>query len=185
MRTADVHRGFGNKATWDKPFEDHFLAFVCEGNGAVFDSGTSCRAVCTDALSLPSGFDLVYIDTPYFNAKGVGVDYHGFYHFLEGLTDHHTWFERIDRSKKHRPLLPRHSAWSNAKKCREGFAELFEKFRDSILVVSYRSDGIPSESQLVDLLRSTKHNVRALYYGEYKYVLSTNTASKELLLIAE
>jgi len=185
MRTAKVDRGFGNKTTWDKPFEDHFLSFIAEANRAVFDSGTACRAVCEDALSLPLGFDLVYIDTPYFNSNGVGVDYHDFYHFLEGLTDYDSWAARIDQRKKHRPLLPRPSAWSNPKKCRQGFADLFDKFRDSILVVSYRSDGIPSEDQFVDLLRSTKRRVRVLHYGEYKYVLSTNTASKEILLIAE
>jgi len=30
--------------------------------------------------------DLVYIDTPYISAKGIGVNYFDFYHFLEGIV---------------------------------------------------------------------------------------------------
>lgn len=30
MRTRDVVRGFGNKATWDRPFSEHFRTFVNE-----------------------------------------------------------------------------------------------------------------------------------------------------------
>jgi len=51
------------------------------------------------------------------------------------------------------------------------------------MVVSYRSDGIPSESDLVSLLRRYKRNLRIEHFGQYKYVLSTNSESEEFLLI--
>src|SRR5690606_25532811 len=39
MRTAKVQRSFGNKTTWDTPFEIHFRNFINEANRAVFDNG--------------------------------------------------------------------------------------------------------------------------------------------------
>lgn len=91
IRMADVERSFGNKSTWDKPFDDHFRAFAEEANNAVFDNGLSNRALWTDAADVEGDFDLVYLDPPYISAKGVPVDYHQFYHFLEGLVRYDQW----------------------------------------------------------------------------------------------
>ena len=41
MRTADVERRFGNKATWDTPFQVHFERFISESNSAVFVSNVA------------------------------------------------------------------------------------------------------------------------------------------------
>jgi adenine-specific DNA methylase len=185
MRTANVKRGFGNKATWDTSFEEHFRRFVKEANAAVFDSGTPCRALCCDALDVPGDFDLVYIDTPYLNSRGVGVDYLEFYHFLEGMTDYQGWASRIDYNKKHRPLKAAKSPWSEPKRIGDAFEKVFRRYEQSIVVVSYRSDGIPSEQELLGLVAKFKTHVRVFYQEEYKYVLSTNGNSKEVLLVAE
>jgi adenine-specific DNA methylase len=184
MRVADVKRGFGNKATWDTPFEEHFRHFAIEANDAVFDSGIPCRALCCDALAVPGEFDLVYIDTPYLNSRGVGVNYLEFYHFLEGIADYETWEDRIDYHKKHRPLNADGSPWSDPKRIGDAFERVFERYARSILVVSYRSDGIPTEGALLRLVKKFKAQVRTFYQVDYKYVLSTNEASKEVLLVA-
>lgn len=183
MRTSDVKRSFGNKATWDTPFEEHFRRFVDEANSAVFDSGVPCKAVCMDALDVPEEYELVYIDTPYVTKSGVGVDYLDFYHFLEGMIDYQSWPKRINRRKKHLPLKGERSPWSDRDRTCSAFSRLFERYSDSILVVSYRSDGTPSEEELADMLRAVKTNVRVLHYGGYKYVLSKNGNSKEILVI--
>jgi adenine-specific DNA methylase len=183
MRTADVERSFGNKATWDKPFEEHFREFVDEINTKVYNSGRPCRVICSDALEVEPAFDLVYIDTPYLNRSGVGVDYADFYSFLEGLANYETWESRIDLRRKHRPFKGPQSPWNDQKKIHEAFRRLFERFHRSTIVVSYRSDGIPSEAELVRLLTRVKRNVRVHHSGDYKYVLSTNNESKEILLI--
>jgi len=185
MRTASVARGFGNKTTWDTPFETHFKRFVAEANAAVFDSGECCQAICNDALAAPRGFDLAYIDTPYLNGKGTGVDYFAFYHFLEGLVDYSNWKDRVNHSRKHRPLHGERSAWSDAATTHAAFAQLFERYSDSTLVVSYRSDGVPSEEELIQLLRRHKSSVERFHYGSYKYALSKNRKSKEILLVAQ
>jgi adenine-specific DNA methylase len=179
---ADVERSFGNKATWDTPFNIHFQLFVNEANAAIFDNGRMNRALHRDALETPIGADLVYIDPPYLNKKGVGVDYLDFYHFLEGLTCYEQWPERIDYHTKHKRLVRQNSPWNRADEILDAFDAIVKRHRDSILVVSYRDDGIPSKTQLLDLLRKYKRNVREAEKPQ-KYALAIQD-SKELLLIA-
>ncbi len=183
IRLAEVERSFGNKATWDRPFEEWFRIFVLEANRAVFDNGQPNRALNFDALDVPGQYDLVYIDPPYISRQGAAVDYLAFYHFLEGLTMYDEWGQHIDRKSRHRRLKPQPSEWTDKKRIQAAFDRLFRRYRESMLVVSYRSDGIPSESALVSLLQRYKRHVRVEHFGRYKYVLSTNAESKEILLI--
>jgi len=183
MRLAEVKRSFGNKASWDRPFEEWFRVFAKEANLAVFDNGQNNRALHYDALDVPGHYDLVYVDTPYVSRRGVAVDYLAFYHFLEGLADYEHWGERLDTKSKHRRLKPLPNPWADRKAIRQAFNRLFQRYADSLLVVSYRTDGSPSESELRDLLGRYKRNVRVEHYGQYKYVLSVNGQSGEMLLI--
>lgn len=182
VRFAEVERSFGNKASWDKPFSDWFQAFAREANHAVFDNGQENHALQCDAAEVQGDFDLVYIDPPYTTRQGVAVDYHDFYHFLEGLTMNGDWPAQIDFGSKHRRLKPRKSDWTDRHRVTEAFDRLFQRYRDSIIVVSYRSDGIPGQRELVSLLQRYKRSVRLAHYGRYKYVLSTNNHSSEILL---
>lgn len=93
------------------------------------------------------------------------------------------WARHLDRRSRHLRLRPQRSAWIDKHRIYDAFDRLFARFRQSVLVVSYRSDGIPSETELVDLLRRYKPRVRVEHFGQYKYVLSTNSESKEILLI--
>ena len=183
IRLANVERSFGNKTTWDRPFSELFRIFVDEANYAVFDNGKKNSVINLDALEVPEEYDLVYIDTPYISKRGVDVDYLSFYHFLEGLTIYDDWSEEIDYKSKHLRLKKRPNDWTNKRRIHIAFDRLFQKFQKSILVVSYRSDGIPTELELESLLKKYKHNVRVEHFGNYKYVLSTNSGSKEILLI--
>lgn len=183
IRLAEVERSFGNKATWDRPFPDWFRILATEANQAVFDNGQPNHAFNLDYLDIPGDYDLVYIDTPYISKRGVAVDYFWYYHFLEGLTMYDEWGEHLDRRSKHRRLKLRPNEWIDKKLIHAAFDKLFKKYQKSILVVSYRSDGIPSENELVSLLNKYKKDVHIEHYGKYKYVLSTNSESKEILLI--
>ena len=184
IRLSDIERNFGNKTTWDTPFEVHFRQFVAEANQAVFCNGRQNKALNIDVFDIEEKFDLVYIDTPYVSQKGGGIDYHGFYHFLEGLVNYSTWSEMIDYRTKHKRLRRESSVWTDKNKIFAAFDKLFEKFRDNILIVSYRSDGIPSIEELITLLKKYKPNVEELKRKSYKYVLSTNN-SEEVLLIGK
>jgi adenine-specific DNA-methyltransferase len=184
MRTARVRRGFGNKTTWDRSFEEHFRRFAAEANAAVLDSGVQCKAMNRDALAVQGSFDVVYIDPPYINGRGRGVDYHGFYHFLEGMADYANWPDRIDHGSKHRRIEPVDTPWTKPKQVKAALAQLFERFADSVLVMSYRSDGVPARAELVRLMKRFKPRVRVHTPSRrYQYVLSTNRRSTELLLI--
>jgi len=185
IRLAEVERSFGNKKTWDTPFEEHFKKFIELANEAVFDNRQGNRVYCADVfdLELPEKIDLVYIDTPYISKKGIGVNYLDFYHFLEGVTDYESWSEKIDKKSKHKKIVNGKDQWCDKNKITIAFQKLFGKFKDSILVVSYREDGIPSVDELVAMLKKTKMRVDVKKV-DYKYVLS-NGASKEVLLMAE
>ncbi len=182
IRLADVSRTFGNKATWDKPFTDHFCSFVYEVNGLVYDNGRDNKALNLEAFDIEGDFDLVYIDPPYTSRSGVTVNYLQFYHFLEGLSLYNAWDQHIDYKFKHRCFEGRDNPWNDPRRIRHAFRRLFEQFRHSALVVSYREDGIPSIVEIVDYLEALgkKVSVETL---SYKYVLSNNR-STEVLIIA-
>lgn len=184
VRTAKVARSFGNKKTWDTSFEKHFLKFVEEANNAVFDNGENNLAYQSDIFDLKLQIpDLVYIDTPYISAKGVGVNYFDFYHFLEGLVSYDEWQQKIDYDSKHRKIKNGKNEWCNKGEIHDAFNKLFKQFKDSTLVISYRDDGIPSTDELIVMLEAIgkRADVKEL---DYKYVLS-HKKSKEVLIIAK
>jgi adenine-specific DNA-methyltransferase len=183
IRFSDVDRNFGNKATWDTDFEVHFRKFVNEANSAAFSNGMENSAINMDVFDVPDKFDLVYIDTPYVSGRGVGVDYLGFYHFLEGLANYHEWGDMVEYGSRHRRLKGSRSVWTDKTMIFDAFDRLFRKFRDRILVVSYRGDGIPPIAELEKLLGKYKREVVELKRKTHKYVLS-NSCSEEVLLIA-
>lgn len=185
VRTADVSRSFGNKKTWDTSFEDHFIKFVEEINNAVFDNNQKNKSFQIDISTdnPPKKVDLVYLDPPYISAKGVGVNYLEFYHFLEGVVSYNEWSNLIDQKSKHKKIKAQKSKWSDKKQIHKAFEDIFEKFKDSIIVVSYRDDGLPTINELVDMLKVHKKSV-SVKKIDYKYALSGNS-SKEVLIIAE
>lgn len=183
MRRAKVARTFGNKVTWDRPFAEHFWDFAGEANRAVFDSGVRCRVTNVDAAGVEGSYDLVYLDPPYLNGRGVGVDYRAFYHFLEGLTMYRDWADQVDWSSKHRRLSPQPNRWTNPATVHAAFEGVFARFSGSILAVSYRSDGIPTPREIVSLMKRHKRRVRLAEHDRYQYALSTNRRSREVLII--
>ena len=126
---------------------------------------------------------MVYIDTPYISQSGAGVNYLDFYHFLEGLTDYNSWDKKIDETSKHKKMKSQYSVWNDKDKIEEAFDKLFAKFQNSILIISYRNDGIPPIEKLSELLSKYKKNIDVKQL-DYKYVLSAK-ASKEILIIAQ
>ena len=182
LRLAEVSRSFGNKATWDRSFSEHFYNFVFEVNGLVFDNQRQNKALNLDASQVEGDFGLVYIDPPYTSQAGTTVDYLQFYHFLEGLSQYDEWHEHINFRSKHRCFRKVNNPWNNPRLIREAFRNLFERFRDSILVVSYREDGMPSILEIVEYLENLGKRVTVSSLS-YKYVLSNNH-SAEVLIIA-
>ncbi len=185
MRQQEVSRSFGNKTTWERPFEELIRRYAAQADRAVFDSGQECRALSDEVATLaPDGYDLVYLDPPYVSASGAGVDYLDYYHFLEGLTDPHCWGDRILHRYKHKPLQGRgESPWQDPGRIASAFQAVLERFNRSIIVISYRSDGIPSADELLSLLKRVKGKVELIDAGQYVYALSRNRRSRELIFV--
>lgn len=183
VRLQDVSRSFGNKKTWDTPFEPHFRKFVKEANNSVFNNGECCRSMNRNVFDIERKYDFVYIDTPYLNEKGVGVDYADFYHFLNGIVDYENWSSQIDYSSKHLRLYRHPNVWNNTETIYRAFEQLFYQFRQSTMAISYRSNGIPTINELVGMLKRLGKNVRIFQTGDIKYVLSTRQ-SNEVLIVA-
>ncbi len=184
VRLSNVQRSFGNKKTWDTPFETHFRNFVHEANQAVFDNQQRCYSINMNAAEIFNEYDLVYIDTPYLNEKGVGVDYEGFYHFLNGLVNYDNWGSLIDYNSKHHRIKKSYSVWNDKQNILNGFADLIRNYHKSILVFSYRSNGIPSIDELLTLLQSFGRINQIYYSHDIKYALS-ETKSKEIIIISQ
>jgi adenine-specific DNA methylase len=174
IRLANVKRKFNNKVTWEKPFKTLFEHFAKEASACVFDNGHENLALNYDALKIPKAktYDLVYIDPPYISENGKTVNYFTFYHFLEGLCSYRKWPKMIDYESINRCLVARNNSWgSDVEKVDGLFDKLFRRFQDSILLVSYRSPGIPSEHTLRILLEQFKRKV-TVKRRAHKYALS-------------
>ena len=185
MRTQDVKRSFGNKITWDTPFEVHFRNFIHEANQAVFSNGKKNQSIQYDVFSVPGKYDVVYIDPPYVSSNGVGVDYLEFYHFLEGLVNYEQWSTLIEDKSKHKKMKKRFPPdWTNANSITDSFKKLIDHYQESTLIISYRSDGIPSIRQIEEMLINKGKKVITHESHEMKYVLSKKQSS-EILIIGQ
>lgn len=185
MRFAEVERTFGNKKSWDRSFESWFKQFVEEYNNAVFYNGKKHKSHNYDAKYLDLKVDLVYIDPPYMNSKGLGTDYLGFYHFLEGISRYEEWNSLINHKSKNKSIKSPNDPWRNKIQIATEIDLLIQKHPESTIVLSYRSDGIPSEEEIIEIVSKYKKKVKCIHYGAYKYALSKNNDSKELLIIGE
>ncbi|MDP7111065.1 MAG: DNA adenine methylase [Myxococcota bacterium] len=184
LRTADVERSFGNKTTWERPFAELLPRFAAEAAAAVFAGQRRCRALACDILQAPGSYDLVYLDPPYVPARGEGPDYRAYYHFLEGLCDLAGWPARVDLSTRNRRLRGVRSPWGDARRIRELLVTLYRRHPHAKLVLSYRSDGVPDPDELAADLRAIRGELTVHDAGTYRYALSTNRRSRELLFVA-
>lgn len=184
MRTRDVERSFGNKTTWEKPFPSLFKKFVKEFNNAVFDNGKKNLAFNKDVFDLDVNPDLAYFDPPYYSKKSGGTDYQFYYHFLEGMLDYQNWRDRIDRSVKTYRLNYEKSVWNQEDKIMDSFKNLFKKYQDSKIVLSYNTHGIPSVEKLTEMIGTYKEEV-LVEFKDHKYVLSNHDDVEEVIIIGK
>ena len=184
MRTRDVVRGFGNKATWDRPFSEHFRTFVNEINKSVFSSPEKCKVICHDVFDIRTGyFDLVYLDPPYLRKSGEGnesSDYLKCYHFLEGIARYDQWGSLIDNDTLNKRIkaafTPNYFRKADALMV---FERLIKKFRKSIIVLSYRYGGTPTIDELSEIMLRNKEHLD-VYDRHYKYALNKQNGDAEL-----
>ncbi|WFS63989.1 Dam family site-specific DNA-(adenine-N6)-methyltransferase [Pseudodesulfovibrio thermohalotolerans] len=151
-------------------FEDQFLEAVQAYNDAVFDNGQENRAVRGDAMMVRNKPDLVYMDPPYFSQHSDN-EYVRRYHFAEGIACdwqdvEMQWHTKTKKFKSYpTPFSTRNGAY-------DAFDKLFKKFRDSIQVVSYSSNSLPTLDEMVELMSKYKRHVEVIAV-DYKYSFGT------------
>lgn len=173
LRTNDVKRNFGNKKTWETPIKELMERTRLEINSAIFNNGKKHQVFNLDALEVERGFDLVYIDPPYYaKDKHSPPDYHGYYHFLEGLSDYNSWKSKIDYNRKHRPILKKEASFERVSFI-DDLTNLLSTHKESIIVLSYKSPGYPSIEDLKNIIKET-HKNPFIYSKEHTYSLNKN-----------
>lgn len=153
--------------------EQHFQDAVALFDAAVFDNGHAHQAFNQNVFTLPDAhYDLVYIDTPYVSPHSDN-DYTRRYHFVEGLVRYWEGLEILHTTttKKFRRLP---SLFDSKRTVREGFEQLFERYQDSILVVSYSSSGIPSKEEMIAMLEKVKPGRVEVYEQAHLYSHGTH-----------
>lgn len=162
--------------------QEHFLESVEVFNGLVFDNGRTHRSSCADVFSLePGAVDLAYLDPPYVPRADDNC-YIKRYHFLEGLASYWEGAEFHPTSKV-RKLRKRHTPFSYRHAAEAAFEGLFDRFRRSIIVLSYSSNGYPELERLLALLRRYKSDV-VVHEAEHRYHFGTHgrVAAKRALV---
>jgi DNA adenine methylase len=135
-------------------------------NDAVFDNLQHNRARHGDAMTTRFKADLVYIDPPYYSPLSDN-EYVRRYHFVEGIA--RNW-EGVDmqwhtKTKKFKSYPTPFSSRSGAK---DAFTRLFRRFRDSVLLVSYSSNSLPTREEIVSMMSKYKKNVDVIDI-DYRY----------------
>ncbi|MEN6368273.1 MAG: DNA adenine methylase [Thermotogota bacterium] len=170
--------------------QEHFFESVAAYNAAVFDNGQSCGASRADVFAVPQdAFDLVYMDPPYVPRADDNC-YIKRYHFLEGLASY--WQgagTEILEDTRVRKIPKRFTPFSYRRTAVQAFDDLFEHFAESILVLSYSSNGYPDLDELTALMRKYKHDVQVFekthryHFGTHRNVSEQRAVVREYLVV--
>lgn len=159
---------------------DHFRERAAEYNAAVFDSGRRCRSLTGDVFDLDAEpYDLVYLDPPYAPPRDDNC-YIKRYHFLEGLATY--WRgQKIMEGTRTKKLEKRYTPFSYPRTAADALRRTFEKFRDSVIVLSYSSNAVPDAETIAALLREVKSDVevRAIDH-RYSFGTHANAARRKV-----
>jgi DNA adenine methylase/adenine-specific DNA-methyltransferase len=156
---------------------EHFLEQVEVYNQCAFDNGRQNRAFNGDVFDLQPAepIDLVYMDPPYVPRADDNC-YMKRYHFLEGLScywEGKTLMPKTKVKKIEKPYTPfsyRHTAI-------DAFDRMFRKYADSVLVLSYSSNGYPDLAVLKQLMQKYKARIE-IFECAHRYHFGTHAAVK-------
>lgn len=160
-----------------KSLEQQFLEAVQAVNKAVFDNGKVNKAKHGDAMELKAGNpDLVYIDPPYFSPFSDN-EYVRRYHFVEGLARDWKGVE-IQQNTLTKKFKSYPTPFSTKKGAADAFDQLFKKFKDSILIVSYSSNSLPTQDEMIAIMAKYKQHVEVIPI-DYTYSFGNQSEAKK------
>lgn len=154
------------------PLYEQFLEAVEAVNGAVFDNDKENKSFNNNALDFQTIEDaLVYIDPPYYSPLSDN-EYVRRYHFLEGLARDWKGVE-IQQHTKTKKFKSYPTPFSTRKGAIDAFDYLFSKFCNNFLVVSYSSNSLPTQAEMISIISKYKENVEVIPVN-YKYSFGTH-----------
>ena len=158
------------------PLREHFVERAADYHRVVFDSGRPSVALTGDIFDAPVGpFDVVYLDPPYAPPRDDNC-YIKRYHFLEGLSVY--WRgQTIMPETRTRKLVKKHTPFSYKRTIADALSRVFERFRDSTLVLSYSSNAVPDAATIEALLRRVKPHVEVRLL-DHRYSFGTHAAAR-------
>jgi adenine-specific DNA-methyltransferase len=183
---VDVERSFGNLTTWNTPFQDLMKTILFELNSLVWDNGKKIKVLKSQNIeNINKKFDLVYLDPPYVNNSNNSDNYLKRYHFLEGLSDYENWSKYINNDFKIKYCQSNsvNAKWEDKNIFKDNLFGLIKKHKDSIVVLSYMSNAIPSVSELSDFFEENFSKVTISTY-HLSHALAKNKRT-EILIIGE
>lgn len=154
------HRYDDGRKDLKTTFADHYLNAVEIINASVFDSGTENKARHGDAATITSKADLIYIDPPYYSPLSDN-EYVRRYHFVEGLARDWQGVE-IQNNTLTKKFKNYPTPFSSRQGAIDAFNLLFKKFNDSILLVSYSSNSLPTLDEIIGLMSAYKKHVEVV-----------------------
>ena len=174
--TYTGHRYDDGRKDLQKTLSQQFLEAVEAVNNAVFDNHKANKSVNGDAMALEvEKPDLVYIDPPYYSPLSDN-EYVRRYHFIEGLARDWKGVE-IQEHTKTKKFKSYPTPFSTKNGAYEAFDKLFSKFSDSILIVSYSSNSLPTQEDMVALMKKYKEHVEMVPV-DYKYAFGNQADAK-------
>lgn len=164
------------RADLRKSMGEQFLEAVELINQAVFDNGHKNESINGDALELETETpDLVYIDPPYYS-KTSDNEYVRRYHFVEGLARDWDGVE-IQEHTKTKKFKSYPTPFSTERGAEKAFEVMFDKYKDSVIVVSYSSNCLPDRERMIELLATQKKHVQVVPI-DYTYSFGNQAAAK-------
>jgi DNA adenine methylase len=164
--TYTGHRYDDGRKDLKLTLREQFLVAVDAMNQAIFDNGQVNTSRHGDALTTEQRADLVYIDPPYYSPLSDN-EYVRRYHFVEGLVKDWQnvdmqWHTKTKKFKSYpTPFSSRTGAY-------EAFDNMFKQHQNSILIVSYSSNSIPTKDEMLSIMAKYKRNVDVISV-DHKY----------------
>jgi len=160
---------------------EQFLSAVDAINASVFDNHQQNKSRMGDAMNIRRKPDMVYMDPPYYSPLSDN-EYVRRYHFVEGIARGWNgvdmqWHTKTKKFKSYP------TPFSSRVGAREAFKQLFRKFRDSIIIVSYSSNSLPTLDDMVHLMSMYKKHVDVISvnhrysFGNQKHKVGDNNNS--------
>jgi len=170
--SGDLSRYDDGRRDLRMSLEEHFVEQCAAFNDVVFDNGRQHSAKRQDVFEAdPSGIDLVYLDPPYVPRADDNC-YMKRYHFLEGLSCYWNGLEIMEKTKTKKVAKP-FSAFGSRKNAVAAFDRMFRQWEQSIIVLSYSSNGYPDLGELISLMKRYKRQV-TVHERPHRYHFGTH-----------